>query len=56
VLATAAGEYPLHGQPLARAVSYADPADAADGTASNEADEPAQGNDAAQFLSGRGLY
>jgi rare lipoprotein A len=56
LLATAAGEYPLHGQPVTRAVSYADPAEAADGTASPEADDPAQGTDAAQFLSGRGLY
>jgi rare lipoprotein A len=56
VMATAAGEYPLHGQPAARAVSYADPREAADGRASPEADDPAEGTDAAQFLSGRGLY
>jgi rare lipoprotein A len=48
VLATAAREPPLH---RPRAVSYADPPQAADGTASTEAAEPA-----AQFLSGRGLY
>jgi rare lipoprotein A len=56
VLATAAGEYPSHGRPFAHAVSYADPPGAADGAASPEADDPAEGTDAAQFLSGRGLY
>jgi rare lipoprotein A len=55
VLATA-GEYPMHGQPVTRAVSYADPRGAADGMASPEADDAAEGTDAAQFLSGRGLY
>jgi rare lipoprotein A len=56
VLATAAPEYPLHGRPVARAISFADAPEAADGTASPEADDPAGGTDAAQFLSGRGLY
>jgi rare lipoprotein A len=56
VLDTAAGEYPLHAQPAARAASYADPPQAADGTASPEAGDAATGTDAAQFLSGRGLY
>jgi rare lipoprotein A len=55
VLVSAAGGYPLR-RPVGRAVSYADPADAADGTASPEADDSAEGTDTAQFLSGRGLY
>ena len=49
VLATAAGEHRWHAK--ARAVSYADPPQVANGTASPKADEPA-----AQFLSSRGLY
>jgi rare lipoprotein A len=49
VLASAASEYPLHRR--ARAVSYVDPTQDGDGTASPEA-----GDHAAGFLSGRGLY
>ena len=49
VLATAAREYPLHRR--LHAVSYADPPQAAGGSASPEADDPGS-----LFLSGRGLY